>query len=229
MNVINIRGTTGSGKTTLVQRLIKSGDFSPPITISQGVIGHYSDKICIIGPYTSKKFGGVDAIKKISYVEPAIYRALEKRPIIIFEGLLISHSYGRWERFSKVLRRLQKRMHVPATGMKMLFIMPSFRVNIQRLRFRNNTPPFKTLLEDKGEQFIKNFVDRYKSIKRISKKAEAEMALGGLIYKELDCNDPLPGLQEMIELCYNDSKALLTFKTYRSVRRLRDEDETDYV
>ena len=88
MNVINIRGTTGSGKTTLMRNIIKTYGFSNPVLISEGVQAHYSKDCCVIGPYLDgSKFGGVDAIKKISYVEPAILKALQARPIVLFEGL----------------------------------------------------------------------------------------------------------------------------------------------
>ena len=173
MNVINIRGTTGSGKTTIIRNLMANYQFSQALTISEGVVGHYSKDMALIGPYKEgSNFGGVDAIKKISYVKPAILKALTLRPIVIFEGLLISHSYERWLDFSKALQLLQEKAGEAPTGLIMCFITPSFRENIRRLRQRNNVKG--SLREAKGDKYISNFISRYKSICRIRTKAVNE-------------------------------------------------------
>lgn len=199
MNVINIRGTTGSGKTTIIHHLMKSQTFTAPITISEGVVGHFSNDICIIGPYKGGNFGGVDAIKKISYVEPAILRALEQRPTVIFEGLLISHSYDRWLDFSKIIKTLQYDYNCKQVGMIWAFIKPPFRVNIQRLRTRNNIPSDKTLRSVKGDKYISNFISRYKSICRILNKAKLDASFGHLSIRELDYMDPYKDLKKLLK------------------------------
>jgi hypothetical protein len=199
MNVINIRGTTGSGKTTIVRNLIKDNNFSPAITLSEGVACHISDKYVVIGPYKSgSNFGGVDAIKKISYVEPAILKALEIRPTVIFEGLLISHSYERWLEFSKKIKAIQHDNNCKEVGMIWAFIVPPFKVNIQRLRTRNNIPPNKTLREIKGDNYISNFIKRYQSIQRILKKAKIDCAFGHLSIRELDYINPNKELKNLL-------------------------------
>lgn len=200
MNVINIRGTTGSGKTTIVRNLLKDHNFSSAITISEGVPAHISDECVVIGPYKAgSNFGGVDAIKKISYVEPAILKALEIRPTVIFEGLLISHSYDRWLDFSKTIKTLQYDYNCTQVGMIWAFIKPPFRVNIQRLRTRNNIPPDKTLRLVKGDKYISNFISRYKSICRILNKAKLDAAFGHLSIRELDYMNPHRDLKKLLK------------------------------
>lgn len=200
MNVINIRGTTGSGKTSIVRKLMKDHDFSPPITITKGAVAHFSDKYVIIGPYLDgSNFGGIDAVKKISYVEPAILKAMELRPTVFFEGLLISHSYERWLEFSKKLANLQKKKKCPPVGMIWAFITPPFGVNIERLKKRNKIPSNKTLREVKGDAYIKNFIGRYKSICRIKLKAKVDMGMGHLTMRELDYIKPYEDLKKILE------------------------------
>jgi len=181
MQVVNIRGTTGSGKSTIVRNLIHIADTSQVISISQGVKGHllrfsWPDKYCtciVIGRYEkNSNFGGVDAISKISYVEPAIWKALQIAPVVVFEGLLISHSFERWINFSNELKEKQKASGVDVPfGMIWVFTIPSFRENIKRLHKRNNIVLTKTLREVKGDDYILNFISRYKSIIRIYKKS----------------------------------------------------------
>jgi hypothetical protein len=178
MQVLNIRGTTGSGKTTIVRNLIHIADMKQLISISEGVKGHLlhfhqkPDVPCIvIGEYKKdSNFGGVDAIAKISYVEPAIWRALEIAPVVVFEGLLISHSYDRWKNFSDELLGKQVDLKEADHGMMWCFTLPKLRENLKRLKKRNRIVG-KTLREAKGDKYILNFIDRYKSITRIYKKA----------------------------------------------------------
>ena len=209
MNVINVRGTTGSGKTTIIRTLMKDHNFSPPITISKGVVGHFSHDYVVIGPYKEgSNFGGVDAIKKISYVEPAIMKALELRPTVIFEGLLISHSYDRWLEFSKKLVKIQARLELELNGMIWAFIVPPFRVNIRRLRTRNKIPHDKTLREVKGNNYISNFISRYKSIHRILKKAKLDAGFGHLSIRELDYMNPYGDLKKLLTSGIIDNRKL---------------------
>jgi len=198
MNVINIRGTTGSGKTSIIRELMKYQVFSPPLTISEGVVGHYSTDCAIIGPYREgSNFGGVDAIKKISYVESAIVKALQVRPTVIFEGLLISHSYDRWLDFSKRLQGVQMELGEKPQGLIMCFITPPFRENIKRLKKRNNIKG--SLRKAKGDKFIANFVSRYKSICRIRSKAALDSANSHMLIQILDYKDPFQDVKFLLK------------------------------
>lgn len=169
MQVFNIRGTTSSGKSTLMRKLIASSDRNNSISLTKQVKGHEINVGIVIGPYKKgSKFGGCDAISKVQYMEEAIYRALEIRPNVFFEGLLVSHSYERWVLFSEKLRETQKLHGAKEFGMLWCFIIPSFKENLRRLKKRNAV---KNLREAKGDKFILNFIERYKSIIRLYMKA----------------------------------------------------------
>lgn len=198
MNVINIRGTTGSGKTTTMREFIKQHDFSQALTLSKGVVGHYSRDYAVIGPYKEgSNFGGVDAIAKIEYVAPAIFKALQQRPTVLFEGLLISHSYDRWLEFSKELMVIQKTLGEEINGMIWAFIVPKFSENVRRLRKRNNIQGV-SLTETKGEKYLSNFIARYKSILRIKRKAKLDAGFGNLTIRELDPYQPNKDLEKLL-------------------------------
>lgn len=170
MQVLNIRGTTSSGKTTLVRKLIATSTENDIISITSKVKGHMLDNIVTIGTYKKgSKFGGVDSIDKISYVEEAIMKALTMKPIVVFEGLLVSHSFDRWRDNSKKFMKIQSKYGAPAVGMIWIFTVPTFRENLRRLAKRNNIKG--SVREAKGDKFIMNFVQRYKSMQRILKKA----------------------------------------------------------
>ena len=170
MQVINIRGTTSSGKTTAMTGLIKaSNQKNRIITLTPEVKGTLISFGIVIGTYKKgSKFGGCDAIKKIEYMEQAIWKALEIRPIVFFEGLLVSHSYERWKNFSDKLKTIQKEYNVKQNGIIWVFTSPSFRQNLNQLKKRNN---IKNLRKKRGDKFVMNFIQRYKSIVRLKKKA----------------------------------------------------------
>ena len=187
MQVVNIRGTTSSGKTTLMKQIIESAGESAFITLTKDVRGTLLPRIDAIVIGVSKpgsKFGGCDAIAKVEYMEQAIWKALSIMPTVLFEGLLVSHSFGRWLDFSVKLELLQKKYTGARKGMIWAFINPTFRQNLKQLKKRNN---LTDLREARGDEFIMNFVSRYKSIVRLEKKVV--LAKQTIIYP---LQDPYP-------------------------------------
>lgn len=174
MQVLNIRGTTCSGKTTLMKQIIAQ-DKPKIISLTKEVKGTLLDKLqsVVIGTYKkSGKFGGCDSVKKVEHMEQAIWKALSIRPHVLFEGLLVSHSYARWKNFSDQLKILQVAHKSPsAQGMIWAFVNPTFKQNLNQLKQRN---AIKNLREERGDKFVMNFIQRYKSICRLEKKALAD-------------------------------------------------------
>lgn len=104
--ILNIRGTSGSGKTTLVRNLMR--DF-PPEDIVRGAGGDKSDRILayrlphdlyILGSYENV-CGGCDNFSwkgGTGDFTEGLVRRFATEGHVIFEGLIISNSWGRWER-----------------------------------------------------------------------------------------------------------------------------------
>ena len=92
--LINLRGSHGSGKSTVVRSLLDANDALP----IYGLLGHRPEayelpgNTFIIGPYTSV-CGGADCIQPYSLIVPLVekYAAVGH---VVFEGALISSCWG---------------------------------------------------------------------------------------------------------------------------------------
>jgi uridine kinase len=110
--IINIRGTSGTGKSTLVEKLFKKHgvitknydyvlgkrDILKPTT-KKKVVGytlHPKGTIHVVGRYETK-CGGCDTIKTQDQVMSLVREAARIHPFVVFEGLLTCNSYGRWK------------------------------------------------------------------------------------------------------------------------------------
>lgn len=105
--IVNLRGTSGAGKSTVVHWLLKNfatEDPSPHIVEYFGarhnrpLVYRISPRFAgtplfIIGPYTSP-CGGCDAITDYKNILPGLLERYSKQGDILFEGLLISGGYG---------------------------------------------------------------------------------------------------------------------------------------
>jgi hypothetical protein len=93
--LINLRGTSGSGKSTAVLGLLAQCPHKP----IYGALGRLPEayalcarQVFIIGPYTSY-CGGCDRILPFALIPKLIEKYAEQRHVV-FEGLLISTCYG---------------------------------------------------------------------------------------------------------------------------------------
>lgn len=95
--IINIRGWSGSGKSTIVLKLLKHYKAKAVRGEDSKVIGYRLNAIrplYIVGPYTGSG-GGCDTISPVSRIGE-IVRRFAKRGNVIFEGQMISTIAGRW-------------------------------------------------------------------------------------------------------------------------------------
>lgn len=100
--IVNIRGTSGSGKTTAVRNVLNSGGAKTTVRErnSRVVIGYilerrFSRPTFIMGPYEGTGSGGCDSFRDLSKVFSEVQYWHDHGFHIIFEGLLISRSKGR--------------------------------------------------------------------------------------------------------------------------------------
>ncbi len=97
--IVSLRGTHGSGKSTIVTSVMKRFGSAP--TLAEGKkkpTGYFVNLpgkrlLYVVGPYETA-CGGCDAIQPYADIWPRIQRAAEEGHHVLFEGALVSSSYG---------------------------------------------------------------------------------------------------------------------------------------
>ena len=103
LTCINLRGTSGSGKTTIVRNILNHGNWNKWMDESnKKVLGYFNPdkRWAIIGSYENI-CGGCDTIRTQNETEQRIESFINAGYNVIFEGLLLSTLSSRWEKFSK--------------------------------------------------------------------------------------------------------------------------------
>jgi len=96
--ILNVRGTHGSGKSTIVQDILKkyvSAPIGPRPERPEGykvTIPGLSKPLFVVGPYATQ-CGGCDAIQPYDLIWPRV-EAYAIRGHVLFEGALVSSSVG---------------------------------------------------------------------------------------------------------------------------------------
>lgn len=107
--IINIRGTNGSGKTWVIHQLMQRYGQTPIRGRDARISGHVLG--CgarVVGRYvkmdgvTPLSTGGCDTVPTLDKVEELV-RLHARRGSVVFEGLLISGVYGRWDVFANTV------------------------------------------------------------------------------------------------------------------------------
>jgi cytidylate kinase len=99
--IINIRGTNGSGKTTVVKSFLKNyptreiyGALGPKRPVAYEVTIKAKRPLYVIGPYVSST-GGLDALPyKIQETIDTLLTKYEKLGNLLFEGVVVSTTFG---------------------------------------------------------------------------------------------------------------------------------------
>ena len=157
LTVINLRGTSGSGKTTIVRNILGHGLWEK-WTRDGKVLGYCNNQLkwAVVGSYENT-CGGCDGIKTQDETEDRIRTLLSHGYSVIFEGLLISTLTSRWEKFAKSID----------ANMLFYYINTPIDVCVERVKHRRlaagNTKPFNT----------DNTVNRVKAIETTKQKLTA--------------------------------------------------------
>jgi predicted ABC-type ATPase len=96
--IVNVRGTHGSGKTTLVRRVMSQYKRCKPIFIDgrRQPIGYVCDKkLFVAGHYEGEASGGCDTIPKVDLMYGMIQKYAKRGLHVLFEGILAQHSVPR--------------------------------------------------------------------------------------------------------------------------------------
>lgn len=161
LNVVNLRGTSGSGKTTIVRNILQNGNWKKWTDDSgKKVLAYFNEdkKWAIIGSYENT-CGGCDTIRTQDETEYRIESFVNAGYSVIFEGLLLSTLSSRWERFSK---RISDKANMLFYYLDTPIEECLRRVQLRREQAGNNRP-FNT----------KNTTDRVKAIEGTFQKLSA--------------------------------------------------------
>lgn len=99
MTIVNLRGTHGSGKSTVAQRILAKyphTEYNPMgARRPQGYLVNLpgNKTLAIAGPYATA-CGGCDAVQPYATVWPLVERLAGEADHVLFEGALISTTYG---------------------------------------------------------------------------------------------------------------------------------------
>lgn len=115
--VINIRGTSGSGKTTVVRRLMEQHmndtvDVRGIFGGRERLIGHRLDSLFILGNYSGADCGGCDGFSWKGAADDICARVVEeaRHGPVVFEGLMCS-GYGT-QRFIDLQQHEHVQLHI---------------------------------------------------------------------------------------------------------------------
>lgn len=161
--IISVRGTNGSGKSTVVRGLMGLGVAKPIF----GVLGpskpeaykvqlpNVTEPVYVLGPYVTET-GGCDCVQPFDL----ILELLEKyaaRGHVVFEGMMVSDTYGRIGRLLEKYGQQAVFTFLPTPLEECIRRVEERRVG------RGNTKPLNP----------KNTTNRYASVQKVRDKIEA--------------------------------------------------------
>lgn len=95
--IVSIRGTHGSGKSTIVKKIIDKYKGVPRLNEKGKPMGYEvqlpKSQLFVVGPYVTA-CGGCDAVQPYSDIWPLVDRYAQMGWDVLFEGALVSSSYG---------------------------------------------------------------------------------------------------------------------------------------
>ncbi len=133
--VIQIRGTSGSGKTTVARDVIERFKLEAAYTDGRrNPIWYTKDRICILGSYEST-CGGCDNVGAAPACYNLLQEAKKEHDVVIMEGLLLSED-----------KKWTKQMQDDGDEVKVLFLNTPLSLCINRVKARRlaagNYKPF---------------------------------------------------------------------------------------
>lgn len=157
--IVNLRGTNGSGKSTVARSLLAGAREVElaPYTTARGaarrVVGYHAADLglVIVGPYRTE-CGGCDAVKTQNLVCESVRLAARLAPNVLFEGVIVSTLFSRYLELSRELG-----------GLTWAYLDTPLDVCLARIAARNGGKAIK-------EDLV---ADKHRAIARTADKARA--------------------------------------------------------
>lgn len=167
--IINLRGTSGSGKTTVVRNIMRRWPHAPveftktargqkPLVYR--IIPSIERRLFVFGSYATE-CGGCDTISDYKTIIPELLPRYAPLGDILYEGMLISGTYGS---IGPVLAAMETAGHGPAI---FAFLDTPIEVCLERVRAR------RVARGDLRELDPSNTVSKYKAILNAKKRVSA--------------------------------------------------------
>jgi hypothetical protein len=104
MTVLDLRGCAGSGKSWVMHRLLERFA-AEEVSDDRGLVGYdlvtCPQSALVIGPYRGRVCGGCDGIGDAAEIQRRVQWGLERYPVVLLEGLLVSHTYTRYTQIAR--------------------------------------------------------------------------------------------------------------------------------
>lgn len=95
--IINIRGTSGSGKTWVARQLIDRWGIKETVGVKKGyLLDTPAHDTFLLGKYAEAGTGGADTIKDMNEVERIVLEQAGLNRHVVFEGIRVNGVYNRW-------------------------------------------------------------------------------------------------------------------------------------
>lgn len=160
--LVNIRGTNGSGKSTIpismkddpdTYEIVKQYKGKPKKIIT--VFPNYN--WVALGDY-SNPTGGLDKFPNKAFIEKVLRYALKKFPEynILMEGILPATTYST---YAQMFREVQKEYNVQPI---VYYLMPPVEICIDRIKQRNGGKAFKEQLVREKYRMMERGIEKFK-------------------------------------------------------------------
>lgn len=181
MAILDVRGTHGSGKSSIVHSLLKTYEHEPILSDEDKILGYYIPELdcAIVGRY-SNQCGGCDGIKSAKEVCDRVVEFSSKYKNVILEGILVSHTFSRYNELA---------VQLEDKNYKFLFLDTPLETCIDRVKKRR---------ELKGNTKELNPKNITKDWHNIWLKVRSKMVESGRTVVVLKHKNPLPKVLELL-------------------------------
>ncbi len=158
MTIVNLRGTNGSGKSTVAFALIEGAreialaPYQTPKGAQRFVAGYHNPALdlIVVGPYRTQ-CGGCDGIATQALIKESVKLAARRAQHVFFEGVIVSTLYSGYRVLSDELR-------AEGHHYSWLYLDTPLEVCLARIQTRNGGKPIKEdLVADKIKSIASTF------------------------------------------------------------------------